>query len=229
MLRYFTKIGIHTTNSLLTVFSVIAVASMFGGNLLALLQNYVKRILAYSSIAHFGYLLTAFLASGNLAFSAVTYYLAAYFVTILGAFGVISVLSEPEGEPDHLDSYRGIFWKRPIQGAVFSAMLLSLAGIPLTAGFVGKFYVMAAGIGSHLWLLVVSLVVSSLIGLFYYLRIISVMFSKDLGNSEATGSDMTGMAAAGFALVLLTIALVWLGIYPSSLIALIQKIVPNPA
>lgn len=228
MLRYFTKIGIHTTNSLLTVFSVIAVASMFGGNLLALLQNYVKRILAYSSIAHFGYLLTAFLASGNLAFSAVTYYLAAYFVTILGAFGVISVLSEPEGEPDHLDSYRGIFWKRPIQGAVFSAMLLSLAGIPLTAGFVGKFYVMAAGIDSHLWLLVVSLVVSSLIGLFYYLRIISVMFSKDLGNSEATGSDMTGMAAAGFALVLLTIALVWLGIYPSSLIALIQKIVPNP-
>ncbi len=229
MLRYFTKIGIHTNNSLLTVFAVIAVASMFGGNLLALLQNYVKRILAYSSIAHFGYLLTAFLASGNLAFSAVTYYLAAYFVTILGAFGAITALSGSKAEPDLIDSYRGMFWKQPLLGGVFSATLLSLAGIPLTAGFVGKFYVMAAGINSHLWILVVSLVASSVIGLFYYLRIISVMFSKDLGNSEATGSDMTGMAAAGFALVLLTIALVWLGIYPSSLIALIQKIVPNPA
>ncbi len=228
MLRYFTRVDIHTNNSMVLVFTVIAVASMFGGNLLALMQNHVKRVLAYSSIAHFGYLLTAFLASGSLAVTATSYYLVAYFVTILGAFGVITSLSSAGGEPDLLASYRGLFWTRPLLGGVFAAMLLSLAGIPLTAGFVGKFYVLAAGIGSHLWLLVVCLIMSSVIGLFYYLRIISVMFSKVTEDSRDTGlSDVSGLAAAGLALTMLTILLVWLGIYPSTLIELIQKMMSN--
>lgn len=227
MLRYFNMVDIHSSSSLVLAFTVIAVASMFGGNLLALMQNRVKRILAYSSIAHFGYLLTAFLASGSIAAAAVSYYLVAYFVTILGAFGVITMLSGVEGEPDLLDSYRGMFWTRPLLGAVFTAMLLSLAGIPLTAGFVGKFYVMAAGISSHLWLLVISLVVSSLIGLFYYLRIIATMFSKDLGNLRSGGPDLTGSVAAGLALALLTLLLVFLGIYPAPLIEIIDKMVSS--
>ena len=201
---------------------------MFGGNLLALMQNHVKRVLAYSSIAHFGYLLTAFLASGSLAVTATSYYLVAYFVTILGAFGVITSLSSAGGEPDLLGSYRGLFWTRPLLGGVFAAMLLSLAGIPLTAGFVGKFYVLAAGIGSHLWLLVICLIMSSVIGLFYYLRIISVMFSKVTEDSRDTGlSDVSGLAAAGVALTLLTLLLVWLGVYPSTLIELIQKMMSS--
>ena len=227
MLRYFNMVDIHSSSSLVLAFTVIAVASMFGGNLLALMQNRVKRILAYSSIAHFGYLLTAFLAGGALSASAVSYYLLAYFVTILGAFGVITMLSGVDGEPDLLDSYRGMFWTRPLLGAVFTAMLLSLAGIPLTAGFVGKFYVMAAGISSHLWLLVISLVVSSLIGLFYYLRIIATMFSKDLGNLRSGGPDLTGSVAAGLALALLTLLLVFLGIYPAPLIEIIDKMVSS--
>ncbi|MGO8822981.1 MAG: NADH-quinone oxidoreductase subunit N [Desulfomonilaceae bacterium] len=227
MLRYFNMVDIHSSSSLVLAFTVIAVASMFGGNLLALMQNRVKRILAYSSIAHFGYLLTAFLAGGALSASAVSYYLLAYFVTILGAFGVTTMLSGVDGEPDLLDSYRGMFWTRPLLGAVFTAMLLSLAGIPLTAGFVGKFYVMAAGISSHLWLLVISLVVSSLIGLFYYLRIIATMFSKDLGNLRSGGPDLTGSVAAGLALALLTLLLVFLGIYPAPLIEIIDKMVSS--
>ncbi len=227
MLRYFNMVDIHSSSSLVLAFTVIAVASMFGGNLLALMQNRVKRILAYSSIAHFGYLLTAFLAGGALSAPAVSYYLLAYFVTILGAFGVITMLSGVEGEPDLLDSYRGMFWTRPLLGAVFTAMLLSLAGIPLTAGFVGKFYVMAAGISSHLWLLVISLVVSSLIGLFYYLRIIATMFSKDLGNLRSGDPDLTGSVAAGLALALLTLLLVFLGIYPAPLIEIIDKMVSS--
>jgi NADH-quinone oxidoreductase subunit N len=186
--------------------------------------------LAYSSIAHFGYLLTAFLASGSLAVTATSYYLVAYFVTILGAFGVIATLSGVRGEPDLLSSFRGLFWARPMLGGVFAAMLLSLAGIPLTAGFVGKFYVMAAGIGSHLWFLVISLIISSVIGLFYYLRIISVMFSKIPEDFEETGlPDVSGIAAAGLALTLLTLFLVWLGIYPSSLIEVIHKMMSSCA
>jgi len=227
MLRYFNMVDIHSSSSLVLAFTVIAVASMFGGNLLALMQNRVKRILAYSSIAHFGYLLTAFLAGGALAAPAVSYYLLAYFVTLLGAVGVKTMWSGVDGEPDLLDSYRGMFWTRPLLGAVFTAMLLSLAGIPLTAGFVGKFYVMAAGISSHLWLLVISLVVSSLIGLFYYLRIIATMFSKDLGNLRSGGPDLTGSVAAGLALALLTLLLVFLGIYPAPLIEIIDKMVSS--
>ncbi|MGC8603995.1 MAG: NADH-quinone oxidoreductase subunit N [Desulfomonilaceae bacterium] len=227
MLRYFAVVNIHSNRSYTLVFTIIAVASMFGGNLLALMQNSVKRILAYSSIAHFGYLLTAFLASGALALTAVSYYLVAYFVTITGAFGVITILSGVEGEPDFLDSYRGMLWRRPLLGAVFSAMLLSLAGIPLTAGFVGKFYVMAAGINSHLLLLVLSLVVSSLIGLFYYLRIIATMFSKDLGHLRSSGTDLTGHVAAGLALAIIMLLLVFLGIYPATLIQIIDKMVSS--
>lgn len=227
MLRYFAVVNIHSNRSYTLVFTIIAVASMFGGNLLALMQNSVKRILAYSSIAHFGYLLTAFLASGALALTAVSYYLVAYFVTITGAFGVITILSGVEGEPDLLDSYRGMLWRRPLLGAVFSAMLLSLAGIPLTAGFVGKFYVMAAGINSHLLLLVLSLVVSSLIGLFYYLRIIATMFSKDLGHLRSSGTDLTGHVAAGLALAIIMLLLVFLGIYPATLIQIIDKMVSS--
>ncbi len=228
ILRYFTKASFHTSDSLLILFTVIAIASMFAGNLLALMQNSVKRILAYSSIAHFGYLLIAFLASGRLALAAVSYYLVAYFVSILGAFGVITMLSSGvDGEPDLLDSYRCLFWNRPLLGGVFAAMLLSLAGIPLTAGFIGKFYVMAAGISSHLWLLVISLVVSSLIGLFYYLRIIATMFSKDLGNLQSGGPDLTGSVAEGLTLALLALLLVFLGIYPAPIIEIIDKMVSS--
>ena len=147
LVRIFPPVDLHAGGPLYTVFALIAAASMMAGNLLALLQSNVKRILAYSSIAHLGYILTAYLAGGPLAVTAVTFYLIAYFVTTLGAFGTVAVLSGPQRETEHLDDYRGLFWRRPWLAGVFTAMLLSLAGIPLTVGFIGKFYLVLAGCG----------------------------------------------------------------------------------
>ena len=125
-----------------------------------------------------GYLLVALLAGGALGAPAATYYLIAYLATILGAFGPMTVLSGPRWEAASIDDYRGLFWKRPIVAGAFTTMLLSLAGIPLTAGFLGKFYVITAGASQSRWVLLFTLVVSSTIGLFYYLRIIVAMYAQ---------------------------------------------------
>lgn len=225
LLRYFTDVDLHAYRSLILVFVAISIASMFVGNLLALLQNNVKRILAYSSIAHLGYLLVAFLASGETAVIAVSYYLTAYFVTTLGAFGVITVLSGKERDADKIDDYRGLAARRPWLAAVFTVMLLSLAGIPLTAGFIGKFYVMAAGIGSALWLMVVALVVTSVIGLFYYLRVIIAMYGPVLMVPNAVAAPANRSVTAGIVLAALTFLLIWFGAYPSSLLQIIEMTV----
>ena len=176
LLRFFYRSGAHDLAPVFIVFSIIAIASMIAGNVLALLQNNVKRILAYSSIAHLGYMLVAFQAAGDLGSTAVTFYLVAYFMTTMGAFGVVTVLSDGSREAEDLEDYRGLFWRRPVLAAVFTAMLLSLAGIPVTAGFIGKFYIVAAGASSAMWALIIILVITSAIGLFYYLRIIVVMY-----------------------------------------------------
>jgi NADH-quinone oxidoreductase subunit N len=225
LLRYFTRIDIHAYGSLFLLFAIISLSSMVVGNLLALLQNNVKRILAYSSIAHLGYLLVALQASGPMAVTAVAYYLVSYFVTTLGAFGIITVLSGAEREADTLDDYRGLALQRPWLAGVFTAMVLSLAGIPLTAGFVGKFYVVAAGVGSALWLLIVGLVINSAIGLFYYLRIITVMFmptqKMEVRKSHPAGTKLS--VAGTVILALLTVMLLLLGIYPASLLEVIRR------
>lgn len=219
MLRYFLHVNFVTYSSLFAVFSFIAVASMFTGNLLALLQTNVKRILAYSSIAHLGYLMVAFLSSGTLRVTAVSYYLAAYFVTTLGAFGVVTVLSGKERDADAMNDYRGLFRRRPWLAGIFSAMLFSLAGIPFTAGFIGKFYIVAAGVGSALWFLVITLVLNSAIGLFYYLRIIVVMFTPAVEETVPPAPLLS--KTGGLVLVVLTILLIWLGVYPGPLIDVI--------
>jgi NADH-quinone oxidoreductase subunit N len=202
----------------------MAAASMIAGNLLALLQSNVKRILAYSSIAHLGYLLTAYLAGGSLAVTAVTFYLIAYFVTTLGAFGIVVVLSGPQKEAEHLDDYRGLFWRRPWLAGVFTAMLLSLAGIPLTVGFVGKFYLVLAAVGSALWALVIILVVTSTIGLYYYLRITVAMFVLP-PDTKAAGPPSPLPLPGVLTLATLTVLLVWLGVVPAPVIDLIQAVI----
>ena len=226
LLRYFVEIAAFRSEMLWWAMAGIAVLSMFAGNLLALLQDNIKRLLAYSSIAHLGYLLVAFLAAGPLAAEAVTFYLTAYFITTLGAFGVVSVLSKPGSEAEALDDYRSLFWNRPWLAGVFTIMLLSLAGIPLTAGFIGKFYVIAAGVESSLWVLIVLLVGNSVIGLFYYLRVIVVMAAD--GRRDVRPAD-TAQAphvsyADGLVLAALSGCLFWLGLYPAPLIRLVQTI-----
>jgi NADH-quinone oxidoreductase subunit N len=163
----------------------------------------------------------AFVASGRLAVIAVTYYLVAYFVTSLGAFGVVSYLSTADRDADDLEDYRGLAWRRPGVAAVMTAMLLSLAGIPLTAGFIGKFYVLTAGVNAGLWVLAAVLVIGSTIGLFYYLRLVAMMY-RPAAAAPAAGR---WAALACAALVATVIAMLMLGVYPSPLIQAIQALV----
>ncbi len=221
MLRYFRGLGDFGSEPIVLAFTLLAIASMLTGNLLALLQRNVKRILAYSSIGHLGYLLVAFLAAGDLAAGAVTFYLTAYFITTLIAFGVVSVVSDGETEADDIDDYRGLYWRRPWLAALMTAALFSLAGIPLTAGFLGKYYVLAAGIQSSFWVLALVLVASSVIGLFYYLRVVVAMVSAP---SEAPTPRAAARVplAGGLALAVLGVLILWFGVYPAPLIHVIR-------
>lgn len=223
LLRYFHQSGAHSFSPVFLVISIIAVASMFAGNLLALLQNNVKRILAYSSIAHMGYLLVAFQIGGPLGGGAAAFYLVSYFVMTLGAFGVVTLLSERQRDADLLDDYRGLFWRRPTLALVFTAMLLSLAGMPLTAGFLGKFYIVAAGASAGAWALILILVTTSAIGLFYYLRIVVVLYQQPAASDRAHEPIPLRAPAAAMVLAALTVILVWLGVYPTPLLRAIQS------
>jgi len=235
LLRYFYWSGTHHFGAIFLVFTIIAIASMLAGNILAMLQTNVKRILAYSSIAHMGYVLVAFQAGGQLAVQAVTFYLVAYFITIIGAFGVITMISSGDRDADSLEDYRGLFWRRPALTAVFTAMVLSLAGIPVTAGFVGKFYVISAGASSAIWLLVFVLIVTSVFGLYYYLRILVALYSglahEDAhaigGTAKISSPSLTPALSisGGVVLAVLTILLVWVGVYPATLLNLIHSTV----
>jgi NADH-quinone oxidoreductase subunit N len=220
--RFFIEIDGYRNENIIWVFILVAIASMFFGNLLALLQKNVKRILAYSSISHLGYLLVAFLAGVKMGTEAVTFYFVAYFITTLGAFGVITFLSTKERDAEELSDYKGLFWRKPMLATVFTAMLLSLAGIPLTAGFIGKFYVVAAGVDAQLWTLVIILIVNSVVGLFYYLRIINAMFEQAEGRTGHFPPVLH--LASSLTLAALTILLVWFGVYPSETMELIRTL-----
>jgi NADH-quinone oxidoreductase subunit N len=217
LLRYYYETG-QNTGPVFLLLSVVAVASMLAANLLALLQDNVKRILAYSSIAHLGYVLVAFQTGGESGVRAATFYLVAYFVTTLGAFGIVAVLSDGDRDADSLDDYRGLFWRRPWLAGVFTAMLLSLAGIPLTGGFLGKFYVVAAGAASDQWTLLFFLVVASAIGLFYYLRILAAVYSRPAASAAAIETLRSLDPAGTLLLAVLTVVLIWLGVYPSPML-----------
>jgi NADH-quinone oxidoreductase subunit N len=224
LMRLFLEMDGLAYSSLWFVLSLIAGGSMFLGNFLALRQENVKRLLAYSSIAHLGYLLVAVLAGGSLAAEAVGFYLLAYFVTTLGAFGVVTVLSTPNEEAQNLDQYRGLFWRRPWPAGIFTLTLLSLAGIPVTVGFLGKFYIVAAGLQSALWLLVLLVIVNSVIGLFYYLRVIHAMMAP-LDESPATRLPPVPFTGT-LTLATLTILLLWWGLYPSPMMRVIENSPP---
>jgi NADH-quinone oxidoreductase subunit N len=244
VLRLLAQVDAHRSEQIVLVVAVIAIASMGAGNLLALLQDNVKRMLAYSSIAHLGYLLVALLASGERGVAAATFYLAAYFVTTLGAFGVITVLSGPAGEAERLEDYRGLARRRPVVAGVFTAMLLSLAGIPLTAGFIGKFFILSAGVGATLWVLVLVMAAASVVGLFYYLRVVIEMYKQpDFEAGSAPAPEPAAGAAGhpplaagasiasaplsfigGAVLAVLVLAVVWLGVFPARLLTLIDSV-----
>lgn len=223
-LRYFTGTDLQSGGPIWAVFGAIAVASMLIGNVLAVIQDNLKRILAYSSISHLGYIMVAFLASGNFAQPAVAFYLVTYSITTLVAFGVIAMLSDAHSEVEELARYRGLFWRRPGLALALSAALLSLAGLPPMAGLVGKIYLAIAGVGSSLWVLLAALVIGSVIGVYYYVRVLVILYRQP---EESLGIDEVPAATMGsrIALALLSAALVFFGLYPVPLMRLIEALV----
>lgn len=204
--------------------SVIAVASILIGNLLALNQTNLKRLLGYSSIAHFGYLLIALIATDGLASEAVAVYLTAYMLSTLGAFGVVSLMSSPfKGrDADALFEYRGLFWRRPYLTAVLTVMMLSLAGIPLTSGFIGKFYILIAGVQAQLWGLIAVLILGSAIGIYYYLRVMVTLYLVEPGMRRREPPINWPQRAGGVMLLAIAVLSFLLGVYPQPLLVLAQ-------
>ncbi|WHZ29650.1 MAG: NADH-ubiquinone oxidoreductase chain N [Nitrospira sp.] len=232
LLRFVTDVGALELPSLVHLFGLLAVASMVTGNVLALFQQNVKRLLAYSSIAHVGYLLVALLAGGAVAAEAVTFYVIVYCAMTLGAFGVVTVYSREGGDAERFEDYRGLFWTRPWLAAILALSLLSLAGIPVTAGFIGKFYAIAAGVDAGLWWLVSALIGNSIIGLYYYLRLIVTLFGEEpapatLPQGQAAQATQTAGWTTVCSLGLVASIILMVGVYPEPLMELIRDSVRN--
>lgn len=214
LLRYLLMSDALQSEQVAAVLRVLAMLSILVGNLLALRQDDMKRLLAYSSIAHLGYLLVVFLATGQadsseFALQAGAFYLLAYSLTTLAAFAMIGTLSGGGESRDYrLQRYSGLCWREPVLGGCFMLILLSLAGIPLTVGFIGKFYILAAGAQAGLWWLLVVVVLGSALGLYYYLRIILILLQQD--------ESVRGLRfrSGRWLIYGLTLLLVLLGIYP---------------
>ncbi|MCZ6888930.1 MAG: NADH-quinone oxidoreductase subunit N [Gammaproteobacteria bacterium] len=228
LLRYIIEVDALDSDALFSLVALIAMLSMVVGNLLALLQDNLKRILAYSSIAHMGYLLIALLlaaraADPQMAVEVTMVYLVGYFLMTLAAFGVMTVLSaSAASDADDLSLYRGLFWRRPLLAGVLATAALSLAGIPLTLGFIAKFYLFAAGIEGALWSLIWALIIGSAIGIYYYVRIIFTMTMPAVADTdEHPGVSWEGLGTV----VVLGASLIVLGIYPTPLIDLVQDAV----
>ncbi|HDH9217796.1 TPA: NADH-quinone oxidoreductase subunit NuoN, partial [Escherichia coli] len=203
VMRLFLEAPAADSETLRMILGVMAIASILFGNIMALTQKNVKRLLGYSSVSHLGYLLVALIVlqySPVLAQETAEIYLAGYLFASLGAFGAIAVASSPyrEGELELLEDYRGLFWRRPVVALVMSLMMLSLAGVPITLGFIGKLYVIIAGIDSSLWWLTGMVVLGSAIGLFYYLRAAAIVFLRKPDNDNTPVMTTTSQNMAAF-------------------------------
>jgi len=217
-IRFFFNIKGFENSSIFIVISGIAILSMFVGNLLAVQQKNIKRLLAYSSIANMGYLIIILLIGSDKGIQSAIFYLITYFITTIGAFGVISLLSTKETEAERIEDYKGLFWKKPWMAAVLTIYLLSLAGIPITAGFIAKFYLIYEGMKAGLMILIFSMIINSVIGLYYYLRVITSLFSIPAVKELPTVSVLGKLT-----LVIITIGILLLGVYPAWLIDFIVK------
>ena len=198
---------------------VAAALSMTLGNVCALVQNNVKRLLAYSSIAHAGYLLMAFAAAPQMGTSSAMFYTAAYAAMNLGAFAVVSHFANAGERYVTLEDYEGLGRSSPLLAATLTIFLLSLIGIPMTGGFFAKFYVFSAAVKANLiWLTIIG-VLNSGVGAYYYLRIIVMMYMRE-SRKEVPVAPVP--FALGLALVACTAATLYLGIFPSRVLQYAQ-------
>ncbi len=193
------------------LFWVLAVLTMTIGNLVAIAQSNIKRMLAYSTIAHMGYLLIGPVVGSQLGVAAVLFYSLVYACMTIGAFGMVILLARGTVRGDQIDDFTGLAQESPFAAALMLLFLLSLTGIPPTAGFVGKFYLFAAAVdGGYIWLVLIA-VVNSAISLYYYMRVVMVMYMRNL---PPQGIAMSRSPALYLALLLAAAVTLLLGIFP---------------
>ncbi|MGH2756696.1 MAG: NADH-quinone oxidoreductase subunit N, partial [Actinomycetota bacterium] len=188
----------------------IAVATMAVGSIIAIVQEDVKRLLAYSSIAHAGFILVAIVAASDAGVSSALFYLATYGLTTLGAFAVVSALGGRDERLVRLSDYRGLFYERPVLAGALTLFLLSLAGVPITSGFVAKLLVFGAAIEEGYWWLVVIGALASAVAVFFYLRVMVVMYMQERETEEVVAPGAGGPSYAVIGLAAL--ATVWFGL-----------------
>src|SRR2546422_145379 len=216
-------------------FWALAALTMFAGNLGALVQTNVKRLLAYSSIAHAGYILVAFAAVTSMAqgeggaakaapaYAAVLFYLLGYALVKLGAFTTVSQLGGTGEKNLSLDDYAGLSQRQPWLAAALSVYLLSLLGLPVTAGFFGKFYIFKAAVNSHLLWLAVLMAVNSVIGAYYYLRVIVVMYMRESSAEAAALGPVRFPLGVNVVLLIYVAGTILFGLYPNPVIQFILQ------
>ncbi len=198
------------------VLAAIAAMSMVVGNVIAIAQSNIKRMLAYSSIAHAGYILTGVVAANPFGAQGVLYYLAAYTVMNVGAFGVLSMLEREDGRGLTFDDYVGLSSAKPLVAGLMALFMFSLAGVPPFAGFFGKYYVFAGAVqAGFTWLAVVG-VLMSVVSAYYYLRLVVVMYFREPAGAFTAVENPLALGALLFAAV----AIVGLGIFPAGLLSL---------
>jgi NADH-quinone oxidoreductase subunit N len=198
------------------ILSVIAAATMILGTVVGVVQTNIKRMLAYSSIAHAGYLLLGIIAATATGKAAVLFYLLSYAVTNLGALGIVALLGTPQHEHDELRDFAGLWRSRPGLAGLMTVFLLSLGGFPPTAGFIGKWYIFAAAVErGHFWLAIIG-VLTSVVSVFFYLRIVVMMYMTE--GSDTPRPRVPAVALAGLALA--TLAVLYLGVLPTKVIDL---------
>jgi len=214
-------------------FWALAAVTMFAGNLGALVQTNVKRLLAYSSIAHAGYILVAFAAvtmmardksaDAGPAYAAVLFYLLSYALVKLGAFTIVSQLGGAGEKNLSLDDYAGLAQRQPWVAAALSVYLLSLLGLPVTAGFFGKFYVFKAAVNSHLMWLAVLMAINSIIGAYYYFRLIVVMYMRESSPEAAALGPVSFPFGVNVVLLITVAGTILFGLYPNPVINFILQ------
>jgi NADH-quinone oxidoreductase subunit N len=202
--------------------TVLAILTMTVANLVALAQTNLKRLLAYSSIAHAGYLLVAVVSRPDDGVEAIVFYLTAYAFMTVGAFAVLAAVGrgDSEGERGYtLSEWAGLGWKRPLLGVVMALFLLSLAGIPPTGGFLGKYVVFMAAIRADQYLLAIVMAINASIAAYYYLRIIVYMYMRESEVEELPLPVTPGMATV---MVISSVAILYLGLAPGAILSKIS-------
>jgi NADH-quinone oxidoreductase subunit N len=202
------------------VVAAIAIATMVLGTVVGVAQSSLKRMLAYSSIAHGGYLLVGLVAGNQVGKAAILFYLLVYSVTNLAAFGVIAMLGARDNANDNLRDYAGLWHSHPALAALMTVSLLSLGGLPPTAGFIGKWYIFSAAVSAGYYTLAVIGMLTSVISVFFYLRVVVMMYMADPDEGRVPARiTPIGMAALSLAIV----AIFYLGILPTHVLDLASR------